>query len=132
MAARSFAVEVGDTLTTSDRNREVLIGIPEVRNVDREVSRGSGREVVGGDREEVVSSGGEEVGGGCSWADVRGSTGTRSVTPPPHSDLCAAAERAGRSSAAMRTGIGWHSSANRSTGSGVVTTVTETTTFSHL
>ena len=61
-------------------------------NVDCEVSRGSEREVVvGGDREEVVSSGGEEVVGGCSWADVvRGSTGTHSVTSPPHSDLCAA------------------------------------------
>ena len=64
-----------------------------------------GRWVVGGDREEVVSSGGEEVVGGCSWANiVRGSTWTHSVTPPPHSDLCDAAERAGRSCSPR---VGW-------------------------
>ena len=47
VGARSFAVEVGDTLTTLDRNQEVLIGIPEVWNVDCEVWRGSEREVGG-------------------------------------------------------------------------------------
>ena len=104
----------GLSATADSGNREVAICILEVRNADGEVLSGSER--VGGDREEVVVAGGqeeevmaggqEEVVAGCSWADVvrRGTRTDSAVTPPPHSDLAAAAERAGRS---LSPRLGW-------------------------
>ena len=104
------------TGTADGGNREAAICILEVRNADGEVSSSSERKVVGGDREEVVVAGGqeeevmaggqEEVVTGCSWADVvrRGTRTDSAVTPPPHSDLAAAAERAGRS---LSPRLGW-------------------------
>ena len=70
---------------------QIRIGDWKMVSGEREVVAGDRKEVVGG----LLAAGSVSAGeGGCSWAIVvRRNAGTRSaVTPPPQSDLAAAAE----------------------------------------